>query len=149
VNIHAVLSRVARNFEIPVQHKKGQFIFELHAGEPVIVADETHIINLFYNIIDNAVKYSFDEGLQIIVRSGVANKKLWVSIEDNGKGMISEVQKNIFDKFYRGSTGNVHDVKGFGLGLTYVKSIAEAHNISIDVRSAEGKGTLFTLWFNQ
>jgi two-component system phosphate regulon sensor histidine kinase PhoR len=149
VNIHAVLSRVARNFEIPVQHKKGQFIFELHAGEPVIVADETHIINLFYNIIDNAVKYSFDEGLQIIIRSGVANKKLWVSIEDNGKGMSSEVQKNIFDKFYRGSTGNVHDVKGFGLGLTYVKSIADAHNISIDVRSAEGKGTLFTLWFNQ
>ena len=149
VNMHTVLQRVARSFEIPVQQKKGQFIFELHAGEPVIVADETHIINLFYNIIDNAVKYSYDEGLKITMRSGVANKKLWVSIEDNGKGISAEVQKNIFDKFYRGSTGNVHDVKGFGLGLTYVKSIADAHQISIDVKSIEGKGTIFTLWFNQ
>lgn len=149
VNLHQLLQRVARSFDIPVKLKKGNFRFDLHANHPVIIADETHIINLFYNIIDNAVKYSGAEPLLITVRSGSANKKIWISIQDNGKGMNADVKKNIFDKFYRGSTGNVHDVKGFGLGLTYVKSIAEVHGISIDVKSTVGEGTIFTLWFNQ
>src|SRR5690606_4244265 len=118
--------------------------------DPILLADETHVINLFYNIIDNAVKYSDLTRPPIItIVTGNANNKLWVSIEDNGIGMSPEIQKNIFDKFYRAEKGNKHDVKGFGLALSYVKSIATAHNITIDVKSSFGKGTMFTIWCNK
>lgn len=149
INIHEVLKRVARNFSAQIQEKKGRFVFELNAKEPVVVADETHIINLFYNIVDNSVKYSGDSPPEISIATANEKGKLRVTIRDNGKGMEPEVKQMIFEKFYRGQKGNRHDVKGFGLGLTYVKSIADAHGITIDVESKPGAGTVFILWFKQ
>ncbi len=147
INIHELLVRVAKTFSIPVQNKKGAITFDFAATNYKSIADETHILNLFYNIIDNSVKYASERPLSIKISTGNARKKLWVKIEDNGIGMSTDISKNIFTKFYRGSNSNVHDVKGFGLGLSYVKSIAEAHDIEIEMNSEAGKGTSFTFWF--
>ena len=146
INIHDILKRVARNFSQQLQERNGAFHFDLQAANSFINADETHIINMFYNIIDNAIKYSF-ETPQITIGTGTEKGRLKVIIADNGIGMGPAVKAMIFDRFYRGHTGNRHDVKGFGLGLTYVKSIADAHSILIDVTSNPGKGTTFTFWF--
>jgi two-component system phosphate regulon sensor histidine kinase PhoR len=148
VNIHEMLTRVARNFNMQLEAKEGKFVFNMNASNPVIDADETHIINLFYNIVDNAVKYTTEKPPVITIATGISNKKLWASITDNGPGMSAEVQKNIFDKFYRGSKGDTHDVKGFGLGLSYVKSIADAHGFTIEVKSIQYTGTTFTIRFS-
>lgn len=149
IDVHELLHRIVKSFSVQMENKNGMFEFNLNAENPAVIADETHIINLFYNIIDNAVKYAADRPLTIKISSGFANKRLWVSVEDNGIGMDSVTRKNIFEKFYRGATGDKHDVKGFGLGLSYVKSIAAAHNIEIDVASTQGKGTIFTIWFDK
>lgn len=150
LDIHAILGRVIKSFAMQLEKKGGRFELDLNAPDPVVAADETHIINLFYNIIDNAVKYSAEERKPVIkISTGNANKKLWVSIADNGIGMTPEIQKHMFNKFYRGAKGDKHDVKGFGLGLSYVKSIADAHGITIDVKSTINKDTIFTIWFNK
>lgn len=148
LDIHELLNRVARSFAIPLEAANGQIVFALDAQKHITIADETHIINLFYNIVDNAIKYRNEQALTIHITSGNIPKKLWVKIEDNGTGMDAYTLKHVFEKFYRGAKGDVHDVKGFGLGLTYVKSIADAHNIKIDVESKLHKGTSFTIWFD-
>lgn len=149
LDIHEILQRVTRSFEMAVSSKGGNIVYELQAAHHFVQADETHILNMFYNIMDNAVKYAGGNVPHIKIGTGNANKKLWVSITDNGIGMSAGIQKHIFDKFYRAASGNVHDVKGFGLGLTYVKSIADAHDITVDVASDINKGTMFTFWFHQ
>lgn len=145
VDIHHILKRVADAFDMQLQAKQGTFLLALNAADAIVVADETHIINMFSNVIDNAIKYT---NIPVIaIESNTINNKPVVTITDNGHGMSPEIQKKIFDKFYRGSYRNVHDVKGFGLGLSYVKSIAEAHNISVQVKSTPGKGTTFIFQF--
>jgi two-component system, OmpR family, phosphate regulon sensor histidine kinase PhoR len=103
-------------------------------------------MNLITNLIDNAVKYS-KENLLIKITTHSTNKSLVIRIEDNGIGMSKETQRRIFEKFYRAHTGNLHNVKGFGLGLSYVKTIVEAQRGKIKVDSTIGKGTTFTLEF--
>lgn len=148
-DIHTLLKRVVRNFSPQVQEKNGTIVFELKAANAHVIADETHIINLFYNLVDNAVKYSGKSAPLITIGTANEKGKLKVTVRDNGKGMPPGVKEMIFEKFYRGQKGDRHDVKGFGLGLTYVKSIAAAHGIIIHVDSKEGEGTVFTLWFKQ
>ncbi len=148
-DIHTLLKRVVRNFSPQLQEKNGKIAFELKALNPCVIADETHIINLFYNLVDNAVKYSGKAAPFITISTSNEKGKLKVTVRDNGKGMPPGVKEMIFEKFYRGQKGDRHDVKGFGLGLTYVKSIAAAHGIIIHVDSKEGEGTVFTLWFKQ
>lgn len=148
-DIHSLLKRVVRNFSPQLLEKNGEIVFDFKAVNARVIADETHIINLFYNLVDNAVKYSGEAAPNITIGTTNEKGKLKVTVRDNGNGMSPGVKEMIFEKFYRGQKGNRHDVKGFGLGLTYVKSIADAHGIIIHVDSKEGDGTIFTLWFKQ
>ena len=101
--------------------------------------------NVFFNLIDNAVKYS-EEKPEVFVSSANDKKGVLITIGDKGIGIKKEDVKQIFDKFYRVSTGNIHDVKGFGLGLYYVKLVIESHGGTIYVKSQIGEGTIFTIW---
>ena len=150
VNINDVVSQAAINSRLKIQKRDGQLSEELKATSPNIKADVTHISNIFNNLLDNAEKYS-NEKPEINIRTKSNSKGVIVEIEDNGIGMSKESLKHIFDKFYRVHTGNRHDVKGFGLGLSYVKALVEAHKGDIKVTSELGKGSIFTVFlpFNQ
>ena len=110
-----------------------------------IQADSVHITNVVYNLLDNAIKYCDGKAMIHILTKNERNGLL-IEVSDNGIGIKKENIKLIFDKFYRVPTGNVHDVKGFGLGLFYVKLIIEAHKGKIEVKSTVGKGTTFSIW---
>ena len=105
-----------------------------------------HITNVLFNLLDNAVKYSKDEP-RIVISTELKDEYLVVSVKDHGIGIQSEYVGQIFERFYRVPTGNVHDVKGFGLGLSYVKKIVDSHHGKIKVESAPNKGTKFMIYF--
>ena len=132
------------NFKLQLDEIHAQVVLQLEDGYDMADADEVHFTNLISNLIDNAIKYS-REKLIIRIQTQRAGKHFSVRIEDNGIGMTKETQRRIFEKFYRAHTGNVHNVKGFGLGLSYVKSVVDAHNGRIKVESTVGKGTTFIL----
>ncbi|HEY0679101.1 MAG TPA: HAMP domain-containing sensor histidine kinase [Chitinophagaceae bacterium] len=143
---HVVISEVLENFELQLQNKKAVAEVHLNAANDMVSGDEVHFTNLISNLVDNAIKYS-KENLQIKITTHSTNRHLVIRIEDNGIGMSKETQRRIFEKFYRAHTGNIHNVKGFGLGLSYVKTMVDAHNGKIRVDSTLGKGTTFTLEF--
>ncbi len=107
--------------------------------------DELHLTNIIHNLLDNANKYS-PETPHISIRTEKAPKGVRIKISDRGQGIPKDMSSRIFDKFYRVPTGNRHDVKGFGLGLSYVKKLVDAHNGTINVRSELGKGSTFTIF---
>jgi two-component system phosphate regulon sensor histidine kinase PhoR len=139
-----VIRRVMDNFKLQLEEINAHVVLQLDDGYDMAEADEVHFTNLISNLIDNAIKYS-REKLMIRIQTNHAGKNMTIRIEDNGIGMTKETQRRIFEKFYRAHTGNVHNVKGFGLGLSYVKSVVDAHNGRIKVESTVGKGTVFTL----
>jgi two-component system phosphate regulon sensor histidine kinase PhoR len=129
-----------------VEHTGGKIYTEIEAVESGIYVDEVHFQNAITNLLDNAVKYRKpDEPLDIYIRTWNHQDKLMLSIRDTGQGIRKENVKKIFDKFYRVHTGNKHDVKGFGLGLAYVKKIIDLHQGTIKAESEWGKGTKFTI----
>ena len=144
LHVNEVIRRVMENFKLQLEEIHANVILQLDNGYDVAEADEVHFTNLISNLIDNAIKYS-REKLMIRIQTHRSGKNISVRIEDNGIGMTKETQRRIFEKFYRAHTGNVHNVKGFGLGLSYVKSVVDAHNGRIKVESTIGKGTTFTL----
>ena len=146
IHAHNVIQEAMENFQLQLDGKGGRSELQLNAKSDLISADEVHFTNLISNLIDNAVKYSKDN-LFIKITTHSTAKSLIIRIEDNGIGMSKETQRRIFEKFYRAHTGNIHNVKGFGLGLSYVKTIVEAHQGKIKVDSMVGKGTTFTLEF--
>jgi two-component system phosphate regulon sensor histidine kinase PhoR len=146
LHIHPLIQDVADNFVLRMQEKQGALELHLDADNDLIEADEVHISNLINNLMDNAVKYSKENVPPKLIVSTTSNtKKLFIKIEDNGIGMNRETVKRIFEKFYRAHTGNVHNVKGFGLGLSYVEDIVEAHGGTIKAESVLGKGSCFTI----
>jgi two-component system, OmpR family, phosphate regulon sensor histidine kinase PhoR len=149
LHVHEIIRDVADNFILRLQEKQGMLETELGATDDLIEGDEVHISNLVNNLMDNAVKYS-KENVPPIIRliTSSNNKKFTIRIEDNGIGMTRETLKRIFEKFYRAHTGNIHNVKGFGLGLSYVKNVVEAHEGPIKAESILGKGSCFTIDFN-
>lgn len=145
-NVHDVIEKMAESFAIQVQQKNGDLSTNLAAGQTHILADEVHFSNIIYNLMDNAVKYSGErEHLKIDVSTHNNKQNIIIKIKDNGIGMSKETQMHIFEKFYRAHTGNLHNIKGFGLGLSYVKAIVESHKGRIKVDSAVGKGSTFTI----
>lgn len=149
LHVHEIIGDVADNFILRLQEKQGMLETELNATDDLIEGDEVHISNLVNNLMDNAVKYSKENVPPIIkVVTSSNNKKFTIRIEDNGIGMSRETVKRIFEKFYRAHTGNIHNVKGFGLGLSYVKNVVEAHNGTIKAESTLGKGSCFTIEFD-
>ena len=115
------------------------------AEHPVVPVDEMHITNVFSNLVDNAIKYSKEAPL-IYIKTENNQKGILIHIRDNGIGLSKEDQTKIFDQFYRVPTGNIHDAKGFGLGLSYVKAVVDAHNGQISVKSELNKGTKFVIF---
>ena len=146
VDMHSVIEQAIQNTNLQVEKRGGSIHRELDASNPVIEGDATHLSNVIYNLLDNANKYS-PEKPEISVFTRNVSNGIEVIIEDKGIGMTKEARKQIFDKFYRVPTGNLHDVKGFGLGLSYVKAITDAHNGDISVKSDLGKGSSFILFF--
>lgn len=147
INVHEVIEKMAESFDIQIQQKNGTLTTHLNAPKYTIMADEVHFSNIIYNLMDNAVKYS-EENLTIDISTANVKNNLVIKIKDNGIGMNKETVARIFEKFYRAHTGNLHNIKGFGLGLSYVKAIVEAHKGKIKVDSSLGKGSTFTIEFS-
>jgi two-component system phosphate regulon sensor histidine kinase PhoR len=145
-HVHEVIKDVADNFTLQLNQKNGKIDLELNAQEDLIEADEVHFSNLVNNLIDNAVKYSKDNvPPEIKISTSVTPRNFVFKIEDNGIGMTKETLKRIFERFYRAHTGNIHNVKGFGLGLSYVKTMVEAHGGEIKADSTLGRGSTFVI----
>lgn len=147
LHAHDLINAALNNIRLPMAEKKGTLEVHLDAANDLIMADDVHFTNIINNLLDNAVKYSGDK-LVIRLTTSNFNHHLRIKIEDNGIGMNKETLNRVFEKFYRAHTGNIHNVKGFGLGLSYVKSIVEAHKGKIKAESTPGKGSCFTLDFS-
>lgn len=145
MSLHSVIERAVDGLDIIVQQRKGKISLNLDAIKPVICGDAEHIFNLVNNLLDNAIKYS-DKAPEITVSTKNTNTGIIMSVEDKGIGMSKHVQNSIFERFYRQTTGNVHDVKGFGLGLNYSRAIVDAHKGTITVSSEPGKGSRFDVF---
>lgn len=148
VDMHDLIQRCADNLKLHLDDKQAVLDLHLDAQDPFLEVDQVHMTNVISNLLDNALKYS-SEHPRIVIQTIHRKKALLVSIQDNGIGMSKETLARIFEKFYRAHTGNIHNVKGFGLGLAYVKAILDAHGAQIRVESTLGKGSRFELEFPQ
>lgn len=144
VNIQEILVQLSENFALIEKQEGATIQLEIGEGSHEITADPVHITNVIHNLTDNALKYS-KKNPSILIATSVNKEGIVIQFKDEGIGIKKEHLKSIFDKFYRVPTGNIHDVKGFGLGLYYVKLIVESHNGSIGVNSQYGKGSTFTI----
>ncbi|MCF0061940.1 HAMP domain-containing histidine kinase [Dyadobacter chenwenxiniae] len=144
-DVHDLIGKALNAQSVQIEQRDGEVDLDFEATHEVVSGDEIHISNVLNNLIDNAIKYS-PEKLHIRIRTWNENNGINIAISDSGIGMSREQQHRIFDTFYRIPTGNVHDVKGFGLGLSYVKKMVEAHEGTVQVESRPGEGSTFTVW---
>ena len=146
LDLNELVENAAHSFTLRVEHTGGKVFADIQAIDSTIYVDETHFQNVVYNLMDNAVKYrNPDKPLDIYLKTWNDNSHLYLSVRDTGMGIKKENIKKIFEKFYRVHTGNLHDAKGFGLGLAYVKKIIDLHKGEIHVESEYGRGTTFTI----
>jgi len=144
LNFHQLIRDALKSISIQIENKQGSLKLNLDAEKQVITGDKIHLTNTLCNLIDNAVKYSMEKP-ELCIQTSNSDRHLIVMISDKGIGIEKKYQKKVFDKFFRVSTGDVHDVKGFGLGLAYIKKIIELHGGTIELQSKKGKGTTFKL----
>ncbi|MFZ4581615.1 MAG: sensor histidine kinase [Paludibacter sp.] len=144
MQINLLIKEITTNFSLKVSNKGGQITSKLNATNDLALIDEVHFTNVIFNLMDNALKYS-DKDLLLTLETRNEKDNILISIEDNGIGIHKDDLKRVFEKFYRVSTGNLHNVKGFGLGLAYVKKIVTEHKGSIKVESELNIGTKFTI----
>ena len=146
IDANELVENIAHSFTLRVEHTGGKIYTDIEAVDSTIYVDEVHFQNAIFNLMDNAVKYrNPDKPLDIYMKTWNDGGRLMLSIRDTGMGIKKENLKKIFEKFYRVHTGNLHDAKGFGLGLAYVKKIIDLHKGEIKVESSYGKGTTFTV----
>ena len=144
-NVHELIQNAVEKINLQVEQKNGFILEELEASKHIILADPVHISNIIFNLLDNANKYS-PEHPQIVISTKNSDKGIRIFVEDKGIGMSKETQKKIFEKFYRVPSGNLHEVRGFGLGLSYVKKLVEAHHGTISVQSELKAGSKFEIF---
>ncbi|MCC6583761.1 MAG: HAMP domain-containing histidine kinase [Chitinophagales bacterium] len=147
IDMHALIENIAKNMEPRVSELKGKIILQLNAKKVIVSGDEVHLTNILYNLLDNAIKYC-DKIPEIQIITLNKHKGIEISVKDNGKGIETSSQNMIFEKFFRVPSGNLHDVKGFGLGLFYVKNMIKLHRGKIALHSIPKVGTTFTIWFH-
>lgn len=145
VSLHTIIGHAVDTIDIQVQQRNGKIFLNLEASDHIIYGDSEHLTNLVNNLLDNAIKYS-PESPEIYVNTKNNEKGIVLSVTDKGIGMSKAVQTKIFERFYRQSSGNVHDVKGFGLGLNYARAIIDAHRGNINVYSEPNKGSRFEIF---
>jgi two-component system phosphate regulon sensor histidine kinase PhoR len=144
LNVHDLVKGVVKNMAMQF-HKKGAKVeLDLGASNPNLECDRIHLTNVMFNLIDNAMKYAGDDPC-IVIRTRQSDFGLSLSVQDNGMGIAKEHLGKVFERLYRVPTGNVHNVKGFGLGLSYVKNVIERHEGSVQIESTPGEGTTLTL----
>ncbi len=144
LNIHDIIADSVSSFEMIVLDRNGKIVVNENATKAMIYADKLHLTNVLVNLISNSIKYS-KVAPEIVIRTVNNDETLWVSVSDNGIGIPQKYHNYIFDKYYRVPTGDVHNAKGFGIGLAYVKRVVEAHNGSVTFESDENNGTVFTI----
>ncbi|PRY11208.1 phospho-acceptor domain-containing protein [Pontibacter ummariensis] len=145
VDVHLLIQRAFESFRLQVEERAGQIRLQLNAMQHELQSDEVHLYNVICNLLDNANKYSPASPEINLTTQNLAGG-LVIAVEDKGVGMTKETQKRVFDKFYRVPTGNLHNVKGFGLGLSYVKAIVQAHHGQVRLKSDPGKGSRFEVF---
>ncbi len=145
IDLHHLIQQSLSSFELTFKERGSQVEMHFEASKAVILADEIHLTNIIQNLIDNAIKYSYRTTPKLTIRTKNSHNKIIIKIKDNGIGIASENSKFIFDKFYRVPTGDVHNVKGFRLGLNYVKTMIEEHQGTVQVESKLNEGTTFIL----
>jgi two-component system phosphate regulon sensor histidine kinase PhoR len=144
-DVHPLIEAAIDGIVLQVEQRGGRIETRFEAVNPVVTTDPTHFTNLVCNLLDNANKYTADAPVIKVSTTNAADGVL-LTVEDNGIGMTKAVQARIFDKFYRQTSGNIHTIKGFGLGLSYIKAILEANNGTIKVHSEPGKGSRFVVF---
>jgi two-component system phosphate regulon sensor histidine kinase PhoR len=144
LNVHEVIEKAVNSKSIQIKSKDGHLHTKLLAHNLIVTGDKIHLTNVIINLLDNAIKYNVSKP-EILINTTNKNGSILINIKDNGIGISSSDQKKIFDKLYRVPMGNVHNFKGFGLGLSYVKAIIEMHEGDVSVDSEPGKGSIFTI----
>jgi two-component system phosphate regulon sensor histidine kinase PhoR len=144
IDVHEIISQAIQNTQLLIDQRNGRITKQLLADNCIIYADKVHLTNIVFNLIDNAVKYTKEQP-EIVISTKNTKNGIEISVKDNGIGISKDNQRKIFDKFYRVPTGNVHNVKGFGLGLSYVQAVVQKHNGTIHVESELGKGSIFII----
>lgn len=145
VNIHELLEDIADAFEIRIKERSGHLRLKLDSNTALVRADRMHLRNIFSNLVENAIKYS-EDAPEISIHTKSENNGIKVSVADKGIGILAENQSLIFKNLYRVHTGDLHDVKGFGIGLYYVKKLVELHQGTIQVQSEPGNGSVFSVY---
>lgn len=145
VNMHDVIAKVLNSLSVQIEQRGGEVELDFEATEELVQGDEVHLSNVLYNLVDNAIKYS-PEKVHLKVSTSDERGGIRISVADEGLGLSRDQIHRIFDTFYRVSTGNLHNVKGFGLGLSYVKKMIEAHGGTVQVTSQPGEGSVFSVW---
>ncbi len=144
-DIHQIIKDAVNNIKLTLEKHNGNIDLQLIAEHHDYLVDKEHMVNVINNLLDNGIKYSGNKPPQILIKTYNKNKWLYIAVKDNGIGMDNTTISKIFDKFYRANAGNIHNIKGFGLGLHYVKEIINAHKGLIDVKSTPGKGSTFII----